>query len=327
MLQYDNSGRKASGAKAYFYSAGTTTPLVVYQDALATTPHANPVVADANGRFAAVYIPYGSYKEIVTDSGGAQLWSNDNIPNVDPATGSGGGGGGDTFATGDIKARFDTTTETGWVRLNGNTIGSASSGASERANDDTEDLFLHLWNKLTDTEAAVVGGRGASAAADWAANKRITLPNGQQRPLIGIDGMGGTAVALIGSSVIANPTRPGATGGSATHTLATTEIPAHSHTGSVSITDPQHSHGISDPSHVHGGTLRDGGYYANGGGGNIGNIPIYSPGNTNASQTGIASSASNATGISASVTINNAGGGGAHNNVQPVLTVVWYIKL
>lgn len=68
-----------------------------------------------------------------------------------------------------------TTAPAGWVRLRGGTIGSASSGASERAHADTHDLFVLLWNEFDNTAAPVIGGRGASAEADWTANKRITL--------------------------------------------------------------------------------------------------------------------------------------------------------
>lgn len=44
------------GAKAYFYVTGSTTPKTVYTDADLTTPHSNPVVADANGQFAPIWM-------------------------------------------------------------------------------------------------------------------------------------------------------------------------------------------------------------------------------------------------------------------------------
>lgn len=44
------------GSKLYFYQTGTTTPQNTYQDAALTTPHANPVVADAAGVFAPIYL-------------------------------------------------------------------------------------------------------------------------------------------------------------------------------------------------------------------------------------------------------------------------------
>ena len=72
---------------------------------------------------------------------------------------------------------------TGWVLANGNTIGSASSNAT-RANADTEALFTLLWaNGWTNailpvlTSGGAASTRGASAAADWSANKRMTLPD------------------------------------------------------------------------------------------------------------------------------------------------------
>ena len=45
----------------------------------------------------------------------------------------------------------------GWVRCNGRSLGSPSSGATERANTDCQALFLHLWT--ADATLAVSGGR------------------------------------------------------------------------------------------------------------------------------------------------------------------------
>ena len=39
----------------------------------------------------------------------------------------------------------------------------------------------------------------------------------------------------------------GATGGEATHVLTTPEMPSHSHTPTVTLTDPRHSHSIENP--------------------------------------------------------------------------------
>ena len=62
------------------------------------------------------------------------------------------------------------------------TIGSASSGGTTRANADTQPLFELLWNgagnALLPIQDAAGGAttRGLSAAADFAANKRMPLP-------------------------------------------------------------------------------------------------------------------------------------------------------
>lgn len=96
---------------------------------------------------------------------------------------------------------------TGWVKANGQTIGSAASGATGRANDDTRALFDILWADFTNTTLPIqtsAGGastRGASAAADWAANKRITLPDMRgEFPRGWDDGKGTDAARVLGSS-------------------------------------------------------------------------------------------------------------------------------
>lgn len=49
------NGAPYTGAKAYFTQTGTTTSVAVYQDNALTTPHSNPVVADSEGRFPAIF--------------------------------------------------------------------------------------------------------------------------------------------------------------------------------------------------------------------------------------------------------------------------------
>ena len=50
------AGRVMPASKLYFYLVGTTTLAAIYSDADCTVEHANPVVADANGEFAAIYL-------------------------------------------------------------------------------------------------------------------------------------------------------------------------------------------------------------------------------------------------------------------------------
>src|SRR5689334_11062250 len=45
-----------AGSKLTFTINGTTTPQNTYQDEALTTPHANPVVADASGLFPKIYL-------------------------------------------------------------------------------------------------------------------------------------------------------------------------------------------------------------------------------------------------------------------------------
>lgn len=68
----DTNGDPAAGAKAYFYTPGTSTPKTVYSDASLTIPHSVPLVADAEGVFAQVYTS-GAVKVLITDSADVTL--------------------------------------------------------------------------------------------------------------------------------------------------------------------------------------------------------------------------------------------------------------
>ena len=122
------------------------------------------------------------------------------------------------FSTGDVKLTFKATADSGWVMMNDGTIGSASSAATTRANADCQNLFTLLWSNIADTYCSVSGGRGASALADWNANKTIQLPRTLGRAL---------AVAGAGSGLTSYAL--GQTTGENTHTLTQAEMPSHSH--------------------------------------------------------------------------------------------------
>jgi microcystin-dependent protein len=92
----------------------------------------------------------------------------------------------------------------------------------------------------------------------------------------------------------------GTTLGEETHLLSTPEIPAH-------------NHGVTDPGHTHSGVQPGGG--ATGSSGTGGAAVFYIDVN--------GSTASATTGIS----INNAGGGGTHNNMQPSSFMNAIVKL
>lgn len=85
------------------------------------------------------------------------------------------------------------------------------------------------------------------------------------------------------------------TGGAKTHTLSTPEIPAH-------------SHGVSDPGHAHST-------------GDFGAANASAGGAVNALNGG-GSTSTEVTGV----TIQNAGGGGAHNNLQPYIVVYRWVR-
>jgi microcystin-dependent protein len=300
----DLNGRAFPGAKAFFFDANTTTPRVVYADNAATTPLTQPVLADSQGRFPAVFLPSGLYRERVTTAGNVLLWD---IVEIDPApTVTTGGGGGSVaanllFRTGYLMPYYGTGVLDGFVRCAGRTIGSASSTGTERANADAQALFEFLW--AADVNLAVSGGRGATANADWLANKALTLPDFRGRVMAGLFDMGNTALT-IPSGVPINAgtvTELGRVLGAQTHTLTTPQIPSHGHTATV-----------TDPGHIHTVGVNLSGTAGAGGGG-----PFATTGSVNTGGTTTGITVSNA----------NTGGGGSHNNMQESLLVTVYVKL
>lgn len=307
----DPCGDPYAGAKAYFYLAGTTTPKTVYTGADKGLPHDSPVVANGSGMFPAIFVDGDDYRLRIETASGATIWDVDGISVPQITT---GGGGGDTpvqflFQTGDFKDRHGTGSHAGWVRANGQTIGAAASGATERANSDCQALFEYLWN--ADSTLAVSGGRGGNATSDWAANKRIALPDHRLRAAIGMASMGAAASTIIPASIFdgsENGDTLGATVGVGSVTLTVNEIPSHDHAATFSGTPvPPHTHGITVNNQVNSGSF------------------------VRATNSGGVESASSAPGgghtPAGSVTVNNRGGGAAHINVQPSVVVTRYIKL
>ncbi len=75
----DSSGGVLAGAKLQFYETGTTTPLDTYSNDGISSANANPVVADAAGRWGAIFLRDATYTVVLSDSDDTQIWSEDNV--------------------------------------------------------------------------------------------------------------------------------------------------------------------------------------------------------------------------------------------------------
>lgn len=341
LIELDNTGQPADGALVSFYAGGTTTPITVYQDAAETTPHTHPVEASASGRWPLVFIPYRtSFDEKITTETGTQLTYYQNIPNPDPVEAASDTVGDDEiFATGDWKFRTTTGTLTGYVRANGRTIGSAASGATERANADTEDLYTYLWNGHANGILAVSTGRGGSAASDFAANKTIALPDCRSASPMGLDDMGNSALSAGygGTFTTGNATTGGSVGGANTHTLITAELAAHTHGAGSFASDSNGAHthtGTTASDGLHGHTVTGGvqggttsSTYAAGAitaPSGVSNVVIAADGTHTHTFTTASNGAHTHTVSGAS---GSSGSGSAHNNMQRHVLGTWYLKL
>lgn len=128
--------------------------------------------------------------------------------------------------TGMITATVQIAAMDGWIVLGDSTtspnqtIGNASSGADIRANADCQNLFVLIWNNTQDANCPVSGGRGASALADWNANKTIGVPLVEGRTLAAVEW---------------NIQPPAFTLGEKTHTMTNDELNTHKHSMPFSI--------------------------------------------------------------------------------------------
>ncbi len=116
-----------------------------------------------------------------------------------------------------IDTYIGTTAPSGWLLMNGASIGKSGSGATH-ADDGLQALFELCWNSMADTEAPVSTGRGASATADWDAGETLTMPDLRGRTVIGT-GQGASLTDRVN----------GESDGEEAHTLTVAEMPGHSH--------------------------------------------------------------------------------------------------
>lgn len=63
----------SDGAKLYFYAFGTSTPKDTYTTSALSTANSNPVEADADGLFPAIWLS-GMYSATLKDKNGVQIW-------------------------------------------------------------------------------------------------------------------------------------------------------------------------------------------------------------------------------------------------------------
>jgi len=208
-------------------------------------------------------------------------WTNVDIPQA-------------AFTTGDIKQTFKSVADAGWVMMNDGTIGDGSSGATTRANPDTQALFALLWANIADSWCTLYAagtttqtGRGASAASDWAAHRHILLPKAL-----------GRVFATAGSGSGLSSFALGSRGGVESVALGLNHVPPHAHT-------------VSIPNHTHPGAPTGNSVIGGGGG--------FSSSYGSGGSTGAAGAFSGNTG--------SAGSGEAHSNIQPTTYCNVMVKL
>lgn len=312
--QFDNAtGAFLNGGKLYVYSPGTTTPAAIFST-VTLTPGSelpSPIYLDSAGRIPKVYAANGSVRVYLKNSSDVLQYDLDNLPLVTAASGTGTTpvipDSTQLFTSSDLKIRFDDQALEGYVRLNGKTLGSATSGATEYAGPGAETLYKKLWGFANVTLPL---GKGASAAADWSANKQLTLPDAAGRLMGFLDDLGNGAQGRITATTVTGPTAVGATGGAQTVTVAQGNLPNVNFTVSgITLSDPPHSHSDLTAASVSQATV-------------AGGTQFFST--NGASTTGTSTSGVTVAtqGVAAS-----GGSGTAVNKMPPVMLFTVYLKL
>lgn len=109
---FNANGIPLAGGKVFTYAAGTTTPLVTYQDANGSATNTNPVTLDSGG-FGNIWLSAAAYKIVVQNSLFQEIWSQDNVSAVSQAELQG-------------NSTFASATITGNLTVGGDTVMSGS---------------------------------------------------------------------------------------------------------------------------------------------------------------------------------------------------------
>jgi hypothetical protein len=313
----DSNGKPAVGWLLYIFQANTSTPVNSYQDTGLTVLNTWPIQADSYGMMGVFWLPDGSYRARGTSNDGSIIYFDmPNVLSIGPSTGAPPPSGVDPNAiwrTGDIRWLDQVAPIAGWVRDNSRYIGSATSGADERANADCQPLFEWLWNSYTGIPPVVLPSRGSTSLSDWTANKRIQMPDKRGFITGGLDDMGNVAAGRWSALVpvvwgVGYVTPGGLVGDPNVHLLTNSEMPTHGHVGTTDAENQGHTHTYQQPQSIN----------VQAGGGALG---IF-PGQFNTFTTSDRSQSHTHT-----FTTGNAGGGQYHSITQYTVLGTYYRKL
>lgn len=173
----DSSGQPYAAAKLYFYAAGTLVHQLVYTDEALTVAHAQPVVADSNGRFAAIYLnPDASsdYRIQLKTSADVLIYDQDNIPRNESTS----------ITTNDVFVALypltDAETSAGVTPVNyqypvGNVLRYGTN--TTPGSTDMHTAFTSAWNAIKETGGTVTIPQGVyTLSATWVLDVSLSGP-------------------------------------------------------------------------------------------------------------------------------------------------------
>lgn len=240
MFAFKTSGLPDPGATLTVYTANTLSKVNLYSDSALSVALSNPIVADSFGHVDPFWVADGNYRLRLVNTEGVVLCDVLTTPSVGASAASSGAvATPEKWETGDLKPwMFADYSGDDWVLCNGETIGPPTSSATGKASLLCEELYTKLYNAFSNSICPVDGGRGASAVADWTANKPIATLDLRGRALFGLDTMGNSAASRLTATTIdvGDASTPGSSGGAQVITLTEAQLPIITPAGTIAST-------------------------------------------------------------------------------------------
>jgi microcystin-dependent protein len=204
-------------------------------------------------------------------------------------------------------------------------IDSTSSAITQQYQKMVPYTVVEYYGSLSNFDGSGAGLAGLGWDKVYLCNGNNGTPD--KRGRIGVGAIQGVGGGIL--DPVVDPGNPGnpnysllTTAGSNTETLNTSQIPSHTHTAVPVVTDPGHDHftvslGTSDSTLSASNSIQQ--VWSD-----SGNLGYALKGSTPAT---VGLTTSDSTGITVAVSNSNVGGGGAHNNIPPVLACYYIMYI